>query len=600
MVWRGLLKAVAYTLSFSVAIEPVYAGPAGITSNGDQLSKRATSFAIVGASNSCVNRQRIDIMQSQQPDTFNLLLLALSELESYNSSNPWSWYQVAGIHGAPFIPWPNPSATGTFARTGYCPHGSVIFLSWHRPYMLALEQILFEIGNNIANTFTGTDKTKYVAAAQLLRFPYWDWAAADTQSHLPSIVKQSTVVVTAPTGQKTINNPLYSYNFKSGENSVFSSPYNTLSRTIRGASRSLVDNESTADLNMQSGFQTRRSQIYNTLMVTSSFNDFQSNLEGVHNDIHVEIGDNNGHMSYLTFSAFDPIFWLHHQNIDRLYAIWQAANPGLGIQPGPGVPTFARPNPSQDNVKTPLYPFTNSSGATWTSEAVATAGSIWKYNYGYPEVPCSYNTSTSSQLDQYATTQINSLYKARVTSTKRRRASDQTVLEWNINVVVDQSELPGGFAIDFFFGKVPDDLLQWPTSKIGALTVLGGLGMTLPSKLVTATIPLNPVLGDILSESEDEIDAYLAKNLVWGCLSNGEIVDITKLSTLKVGVTNNPVTFPSDYTKKPKFGNPRFRSKVTRGRKGGVSNADQLKKPKTKNGKEGGVPGRFSNIEGDS
>ena len=29
----------------------------------------------------------------------------------------------------------------------------------------------------------------------------------------------------------------------------------------------------------------------------------------------------------LDYSAFDPIFWLHHTNIDRLFSIWQAIYP---------------------------------------------------------------------------------------------------------------------------------------------------------------------------------------------------------------------------------------------------------------------------------
>ena len=37
-------------------------------------------------------------------------------------------------------------------------------------------------------------------------------------------------------------------------------------------------------------------------------------------------GSNYGHMTYLWWSAFDPIFWLHHMNVERLFAMWQATN----------------------------------------------------------------------------------------------------------------------------------------------------------------------------------------------------------------------------------------------------------------------------------
>ena len=68
-------------------------------------------------------------------------------------------------------------------------------------------------------------------------------------------------------------------------------------------------------------------------------------LESIHDRVHVFVGG-NGHMSYVPYSAFDPIFWLHHawapsngqgrlkkqaysknRNVDRLFAIWQAIHP---------------------------------------------------------------------------------------------------------------------------------------------------------------------------------------------------------------------------------------------------------------------------------
>ena len=33
-------------------------------------------------------------------------------------------------------------------------------------------------------------------------------------------------------------------------------------------------------------------------------------------------------------SAFDPIFFLHHTNVDRLLSLWSALNPGVWVTPG--------------------------------------------------------------------------------------------------------------------------------------------------------------------------------------------------------------------------------------------------------------------------
>ena len=53
------------------------------------------------------------------------------------------------------------------------------------------------------------------------------------------------------------------------------------------------------------------------------FLDFSSALEGLHDRVHIWVG---GHMSMIPFASFDPIFWAHHANIDRLWARWQLAH----------------------------------------------------------------------------------------------------------------------------------------------------------------------------------------------------------------------------------------------------------------------------------
>jgi len=47
--------------------------------------------------------------------------------------------------------------------------------------------------------------------------------------------------------------------------------------------------------------------------------------QGLHATVHVLVGDRRG-MGDITWSANDPIFWLHHSNIDRLWASWNEAH----------------------------------------------------------------------------------------------------------------------------------------------------------------------------------------------------------------------------------------------------------------------------------
>jgi tyrosinase len=56
------------------------------------------------------------------------------------------------------------------------------------------------------------------------------------------------------------------------------------------------------------------------------FASFQLRLESIHGWVHVAVGGDAGEMSTARSPA-DPVFWLHHANIDRLWARWQERNP---------------------------------------------------------------------------------------------------------------------------------------------------------------------------------------------------------------------------------------------------------------------------------
>jgi len=50
----------------------------------------------------------------------------------------------------------------------------------------------------------------------------------------------------------------------------------------------------------------------------------QSLDQNIHGHVHVFVGNNQG-MGSIPWAANDPIFWMHHCNIDRLWASWNAA-----------------------------------------------------------------------------------------------------------------------------------------------------------------------------------------------------------------------------------------------------------------------------------
>jgi hypothetical protein len=57
-----------------------------------------------------------------------------------------------------------------------------------------------------------------------------------------------------------------------------------------------------------------------------------------HNFVHGDIGGSTGFMRTTTLAARDPIFWLHHSNIDRLWEVWRKLAGSVELTRQGGVP----------------------------------------------------------------------------------------------------------------------------------------------------------------------------------------------------------------------------------------------------------------------
>src|SRR5216683_2521275 len=78
------------------------------------------------------------------------------------------------------------------------------------------------------------------------------------------------------------------------------------------------------------------------VMANNNFANFRGQLEGYHGSVHVWVG---GTMGAIPTAPCDPVFFMHHANIDRIWSQWQAANPGKnpdlpGPNPGPNSPVM--------------------------------------------------------------------------------------------------------------------------------------------------------------------------------------------------------------------------------------------------------------------
>jgi tyrosinase len=111
---------------------------------------------------------------------------------------------------------------------------------------------------------------------------------------------------------------------------------------------------------------------YDAAPYNSSSTGFRNNLEGwtgvnVHNRVHVWVGGAMG----TGMSPNDPVFWLHHCMIDRLWSGWQARHPDQGYLPT---------DPTQDVValNQPMKPWNDTAPA-----ALLDHSSLYTYDVAY-------------------------------------------------------------------------------------------------------------------------------------------------------------------------------------------------------------------------
>jgi tyrosinase len=118
--------------------------------------------------------------------------------------------------------------------------------------------------------------------------PYWDWTRPEEQ-HFPDWL--SGILPTVHTPTRTIN--------------VVRSPGNP------GDLASYVSSTATA-------------------LAKTNYNDFSSLINGIHGSVHIWTGGTMGTYD----SPADPVFWLHHGNLDRLWWQWYN-NPLAGNHQNP-------------------------------------------------------------------------------------------------------------------------------------------------------------------------------------------------------------------------------------------------------------------------
>lgn len=617
------MKFLTAVSTFALACSSVLAHPSG---EAPTLEERQNGIVVTSGAGGSTVYPRLEIrqMKDTKPNQYTLLVLAMQRWQSQAQSSQTSYFGVSSIHGVPRQNYNGVGQCSSCGGTdGYCCHDSVHFPSWHRVYVALFEQEFLKVVKTIANEYPSAQKATMVAAANQMRWPYWDWAAKPPagRPHLPKIVTDYEVTVNGPKGKTTFVNPLFRYDFKDSSG-MYYSPFTTWQRTYRYPSTNGVNAASDTQSAINAFNNIRQSltdQIYQLFTNCHDYLHFSNDdagsssagcslsLESIHNTIHSTAGGkagsvSAGHMFYLPTAAFDPLFWLHHCNVDRIFAMWQTLNPNnYGATQTAPHSTWTIAQGSSQGPNSPLTPFyKNTNGQFWTTNDVKNWASTFKYTY--PE----FSNSDGSKAS--ITNYINGLYGPngnKVAGSSKRdallddlvgkavegledalpgnplAAANGTLFQYFANVQSPRYALGGSYVIYVFNGNpTSEDPTSWVFDQnlIGPIGVVAQDGMEGSNLITSNQIPLTRTLqglvdgGALSAMTEAIIAPFLTKNLQWRIQGpKGDSIDPGTVEGFVVSIFASTATQPSSTSELPEFSEFIPLLDVTKGQSGGAN-----------------------------
>ncbi|XP_029636170.2 hemocyanin G-type, units Oda to Odg [Octopus sinensis] len=277
-------------------------------------------------------------VNSLTPSDIKDLRDALAKVQADSSDN--GYQKIASYHGMPLsCHYPNGTAYAC------CQHGMVTFPHWHRLLVKQMEDALIAHGSH-----TG--------------IPYWDWTT--TFAHLPVLVTEEK------------NNPFHHAHIDVANKD-----------TTRAPRAQLFDDPEKGD----------KSFFYRQIALAleqTDFCDFEVQFEIGHNAIHSWVGGSTPYgMSTLHYTSYDPLFYLHHSNTDRIWAVWQA------LQKYRGLP-YNSANCEINKLAKPLKPFNLDSNHNAVTKAHSTGNKAFDYHeLGYDYDNLNFHGMTIPELEEH-------------------------------------------------------------------------------------------------------------------------------------------------------------------------------------------------------
>jgi Common central domain of tyrosinase/Polyphenol oxidase middle domain len=270
---RCFLSSAGITVA-SVAVSSLHAQPS--------LKQKAASRKAIGV------RRDVTDMADDDP-VIKSYRKAVAAMKALPPTDPLSWTFQANTHGAK-------ADEGDKPDWRWCMHSNWWFLPWHRGYLYFFERII-----------------KKKSDDDEFWLPYWPWEKPG-QDVLPAAFRSP--------GQQDDLNPLYDGTRYRGVNAgkpirqqgpmkgTFAADWERAAR-IAEFTTSFVATS-------YGGLRVKQT----TLPQHPDSQDFGQMESLAHNAVHVCVAPEEGNMADPDTAARDPIFWLHHANVDRLWNRW--------------------------------------------------------------------------------------------------------------------------------------------------------------------------------------------------------------------------------------------------------------------------------------
>ncbi|MEO6719019.1 MAG: tyrosinase family protein [Ferruginibacter sp.] len=326
-----------------------------------------------------------------------------------------SFFMLGGFHGEPFrgAGW---GIGENYFWGGYCNHGNVLFPTWHRVYLLKLEEAL-----------------QSIKGCKDVMLPYWDetdeyslkngipWVLTSKDFALDGIVIPNPLrsyvfpvtitdnvstdkgLYTKHKGYETVRYPLAGLvgtPEAQASTNEHNSKFPDYDENVKILNRNIIawlDNTVIIDGNRRKQgvleefkrcLKAPNFTVFSNTTSSQAWNDAHEgeaqafSIESPHNHIHLAVGgfevpgqgnfspikDANGDMGENDTAALDPIFYFHHCNVDRVFWLWQKKNgfvdyldvieyyPGTNSSDNQGSTPGIAPN-TWLSLESPLNPF---------------------------------------------------------------------------------------------------------------------------------------------------------------------------------------------------------------------------------------------------